>query len=118
MPIVNISSLPPPDSKAIPRMIADVQRAGAQALNCELSNIWVMFQPVQPGQYLKDGDPTPPPVVIVKAQSGRTHQQKEAFVGAIAVVIAEGLSVPSKKVWIHYQEMAPQDVWFEGRWAG
>ncbi len=35
MPIVSISSLPPTDLSAIPRMIADVQRFGAKALQCE-----------------------------------------------------------------------------------
>lgn len=125
MPLVTINSLPPTDSEAVPRMIADVRDSGAKALGCPASNIWVIFQPVPPGYYAQDGGPasvpqkkTHPPVVVVRAQAGRSSIARKAFVTAIAAAVGKGLSVPITNVWIHYQEMQPQDVWFEGRFAG
>ena len=73
MPIVSIDALPPHDSGAIPQMMVAIQNAGAKALNCEPNNIWVMFRPTQHGHYLRDNDPFPP-VVTVRAQSGRTAE--------------------------------------------
>ena len=125
MPLVTILSLPPADSGVISRMIADVRDTGAHTLRCPPSNIWVIFQPVLPGYYVQGSESaalpqekTHPPVVVIRAQTGRSPEEREAFVIAVADAVGRGLSVPSKNVWIHYQEMKPQDVWFEGRWAG
>jgi phenylpyruvate tautomerase PptA (4-oxalocrotonate tautomerase family) len=106
-------------------MLPEVRDAGAAALRCSPDNIWVMFLAVRPGCYLQGEEPaalpqasTHPPVVIAKAQSGRSPEQRTAFVTAVAAAVGRGLSVPPENIWIHYQEMRPEDVWFQGRWAG
>ena len=116
MPILTINSLPPSDAALIARMLAEVREAGARALDCPPANIWVIFQPVPPESYLVGTES--PPVVIIKAQAGRSMQQRDAFVKAVSDAVAKGLSVAAGEVWIHYQEMSPADVWFGGRWAG
>ncbi|MGZ3686892.1 MAG: tautomerase family protein [Bdellovibrionota bacterium] len=114
MPIVTINAVPPSEPRFISKMISDVRDRGAEALQCPVSNIWVVFQPLAPQ--------TPanahPPFVIILAQSGRTKEVREALVSSVAEAVGTGLGVSSTKVWIHYQEMNPQDVWFEGRWSG
>jgi phenylpyruvate tautomerase PptA (4-oxalocrotonate tautomerase family) len=112
MPIVTIHALPPSGPDAIAQIISDIRDSGARALRCSPDNIWVMFQPTLPQE---QGHP---PVVEVRAQSGRTPEQREAFVKAVAESVALGLRVSLERVWIHYLEMRPQDVWFEGRWSG
>ena len=116
MPIINIKSFPPSDSTAITRMITDVQSVGAKALKCAPSNVWVMFQPLLPDHYVQSEKY--PPVVVIRAQAGRTPTEKSQFVAAVANAVSQGLSVAAEDVWIHYQEMRPEDVWFEGHWAG
>jgi phenylpyruvate tautomerase PptA (4-oxalocrotonate tautomerase family) len=124
MPLLIIHSLAPADPTAIPRMIADVRDVGARALDCATSNIWVMFHAVPPGYYVQ-GDiaadtpqqSTHPPVVIARAQVGRTLAEREAFVSAVAAAVGRGLSVPAENVWIYYDEMRSEDVWFGGAWA-
>ena len=126
MPLLSIHSLAPADPTAISRMLVDVRDAGARALSCPPSNIWVMFHAVPPGCYLQGvGEPaalpqddTHPPVVIARAQIGRSPAERDAFVAAIAEAVGRGLSVPPGNVWIHYQEMRSEDVWFNGHWSG
>ena len=55
MPLVMIHAFAPADPDAVPRMIVDVRDAGAAALQCPRSNIWVMFQAVPPGWYVQGG---------------------------------------------------------------
>jgi len=124
MPIIFIKSLPPANLGTIPEMISEIRASGAKALRCPESNVWVVFQPVQPAYYVQADDPaiypndkTHPPLILVKAQSGRSMADKEAFVRAVATAVAHGLSISSKNVWIHYEEMQPQDIWFDGRWT-
>lgn len=125
MPIVMIHSLPPADSTTIPRMLADIRDSGAQALRCPTNNIWVMFQELPASHYLQGDVPAQhpqekshPPVVIIKANAGRSLEDRKAFVEEVAAAVGRGMSVSSKQVWIHYQEMRLQDVWFNGDWAG
>jgi phenylpyruvate tautomerase PptA (4-oxalocrotonate tautomerase family) len=127
VPLIIIHSLHPneTDATAIPRMITDVRDAGARALGCPVANIWVMFHALPPGHYLQ-GDAAPatvpdatthPPCVIVRAQVGRTPRERDAFVAAVAAAVGRGLAVPAEHVWIYYDEMRSEDVWFNGRWS-
>ena len=122
MPIVNISSLPPTDASVIPKMLESVRDAGALALQTTQDNIWVVFTPLQ--HYLR-GDhsavtppkETPPPIVIIKAQSGRSPQARTSFAKAVSAEVGRSLLVSPGRVWIQYQEMNPKDVWFNGHWS-
>lgn len=125
MPLLIIHSLAPSDPAALPRMLADVRDSGSKALGCAPSNIWVMFHVVPPGAYLQ-GDGVPalapqpdshPPVVIARAQVGRTPAEKTAFIAAVTAAVGRGLSVPMENVWVYYEEMRSEDVWFGGRWS-
>lgn len=125
MPLLIIHSLPPADPQAIPRMLVDLRDSGARALGCPPTNIWVMFHAVPPGCYLQGDQPAQlpqasshPPVVILRVQQGRTAQEREALVRAVAAAVGRGLSVPPENVWIYYDEMRSADVWFGGRFSG
>jgi len=119
MPLITIqtSRLVAPD--VVQEMLLRVRNGGAEALKCERSNIWVLFDPVQKQYYLQGSDEEllspdhfSPPVVIIRAQAGRSRVEKESLVRAVAREVSKALSVPFDKVWIHYQEMDPRDVWF------
>ena len=122
MPLITIFS-PAERSDGIRDIIEDVRKRGADALECPPSNVWVIFSPVLANHYVQDGEEgksglVKSPIVIVRAQKGRTAKQKDAFVVAITSAIAKGLSVPTERVWVHYQEMEPKEVWFGNQWAG
>ena len=124
MPLVVVHSLPPANPEALPRMLADIRDSGARALRCPIDNVWVIFHAVPPGCYLQGESPantpqarTHPPAVIVKLQAGRTREEIDAFVTAVASAVAQGFAVPVDNIWIHYDEMCPQDVWFRNRWS-
>ena len=126
MPLIMIHAFAPADATVIPRMIIDVRDAGAAAFACERSNIWVLFSAIAPGSYVQgEGAPgtaheaaSHPPVVIVKAQAGRSDAERERLVKAVSDVVGRALGIPAENVWIQYEVMRPQDVWFGGRWAG
>jgi len=113
MPIVNIRSLPPKDLNIVPAMMAEIRDEGAKALGCETSNVWVTFESL--AAYLPEN--SHPPIVTIKAQAGRTMEQRTKFVSAVANGVAHGLSIPAKNVWIHYEEMSPEDIWFNKSWG-
>lgn len=124
MPLVTICSLAPSDPEAIRRMVIDVRDAGSEALKCSPDNIWVMFHTVPPGYYVQGLAPATepqaeshPPTVIVRAQVGRTHAERTDLVAAVATAVGKGLSIPAENVWVHYQEMRSEDVWFKGHWS-
>jgi phenylpyruvate tautomerase PptA (4-oxalocrotonate tautomerase family) len=125
MPLITIQSSPVPsssgDPQVISKMLAEIRTSGAEALKCPRSNIWVMFESVP--NYLQGEDAellrpdhVPPPIVVIRAQMGRSRDEKEALVRVVAQEVSKGLSVPIERVWIHYQEMDPKDVWFKGKW--
>lgn len=125
MPLLIIHSLPPADPSAVAPMLVDIRDSGARALRCSTDNVWVMFHALPPGCYLQGEaladtprERTHPPVVLAKMQAGRTREEIDAFVSAVAAAVARGLSVPSENVWVHYDEMRSEDVWFGGRWSG
>ena len=125
MPLITIHALPLADPSAVPAMLAAVRDAGAAALRCSPNNIWVMFHVAPPGCYLQGPasvtTPQPdshPPAIIIRAQTGRTRAEREALTIATAEAVARAYGIPATNVWIHYQEMRPDDVWFGGRWAG
>ena len=120
MPIVTIEAVNIKDESAVRPMLSEIQRIGARALNCSESNIWVVFKPLEPDFYIQaPGEIWNEQAVMVtiKAQTGRTKDAKNAFVKGIAEAIATTLFISSKKVWIYYQEMNPQDIWFDDRWT-
>ena len=86
-------------------MFAEIKEAGARALACEPSNIWVQFQPI--------AQSVPDSIVIVRAKTGRTREQRTAFAAAVSEVVNRTLSL---EVWLDYQEMNPEDVWSNGKW--
>lgn len=125
MPLITIHALPLADPSAIPAMLAAVRDAGAAALGSSPNNIWVMFHVAPPGCYLQGPaialtpqSDSHPPAVIIRAQTGRTRAEREALTIATAEAVARAYAIPATNVWIHYQEMRPDDVWFGGRWAG
>ncbi|MBI3558246.1 MAG: hypothetical protein HY074_18420 [Deltaproteobacteria bacterium] len=111
MPIITVKASAPAAPARITQLLAAVQEAGARALSCPSSNIWVEFEAV----YHATAHPV---VVLARAQAGRSDMQKEAFVRAVAAAVAHALLVTPEQVWVHYGELRPQDVWFGGRWAG
>ena len=129
MPIVMVHAFAPADPSVVPRMLVEVRDAGARAFACAASNIWVMFLPLAPGAYVQGevhtempatherGGPRPP-VVVIKAQLGRSDAERERLVRAISEVVGRALGVNDDDVWIHYESMRPQDVWYGSRWAG
>lgn len=124
MPIIIINSLAPNNPSIIKQMNLEVRELGAKALRTPKNNVWVIFQPLMPDFYLYGEEPTTssgkiihPVIVIIKAQSGRTQNIRDAFIKIITESIARSFSIPTHNVWVHYQEMKPQDVWFEGHWA-
>ena len=105
-------------------MLIDIRDSGARALSCSPDNVWVMFHALPPGCYVQGTAPadtprekTHPPVVIAKLQKGRKREELDAFVAAVATAVGRGLSVPSDNVWVQYEEMRSEDVWFRGHWS-
>ena len=124
MPLIIIHSLPPSDPEVVSQMLTEVRDSGARAFDCSPNNIWVMFNAIPVGSYVQGLVPASapcatshPPCVIIRVQSGRGPREREALVKATATVIGQRLSVPADNVWIHSQEMRPEDVWFQGRWS-
>jgi phenylpyruvate tautomerase PptA (4-oxalocrotonate tautomerase family) len=119
MPLVMIYSPTPADSKLIKNLISNVQTEGAKALGCDSSNVWVLFQNVSSDSYIQGSDPSDnSPLIIIKAQTGRSKEIRTALAAAVTAVVGRALDVSPRKIWVQYQEMNPQDVWFEGHWAG
>jgi phenylpyruvate tautomerase PptA (4-oxalocrotonate tautomerase family) len=131
MPLITIQSSSlfssllsgPIGQQVITDMLSDIRISGAEALKCSRSNIWVMFESVPKQNYLQgedsellSSDHMPPPIVVIRAQAGRSREEKESLVRAVAQEVSKALSVPFEKVWIHYQELDPRDVWFKGKW--
>ena len=46
---------------------------------------------------------------------GRGIEISQANVNAC---VARGLAVDPQRVWMHYQEMNPRHVWWQGKWSG
>ena len=113
MPIVMIHAHPPKEKASLKAILTEIQEEGAKALHTTVDNIWPAFFPFQPGHYPENLSP----FVIVKAHRGRTPQMKEEFMRVISKATARGLSLPSEKIWIHYQETEPKDVWFQDHWG-
>ena len=125
MPIVEIRSLPPKDPTKIPEMLKRCAVDGARAFAIPESKVWALFEEVRPGWYVEGsaeaphpGDSTHPPLVLVRALSGRDMHKKTSFMKAICKAIGEGLSIPPSNVWIHLIEMEKSHVWHDGAFAG
>jgi phenylpyruvate tautomerase PptA (4-oxalocrotonate tautomerase family) len=107
MPIVFIKSAK--SVTRVPELLEDVRNSAAAALGCEPSNVWPVLEPVAPGPF--------PPIVLIKANVGRTIEQRRHFASAVADAVGRGLGVPADEVWIHYEEMQPRDIWHKGNWS-
>ena len=113
MPIVTVEALEPSHPNSISDMIKEIRNFGAEALQSKPDNIWVIFHSLNPSHAAYPH----PPVVIVKAQSGRTKEQRTAFVKIISEAVGKALSQSSENIWVHFQEMSPQDIWFSDHWT-
>ena len=118
MPLINISTSQFINSNQISKMISDIREKSSEAFQCSIDNIWVIYQPLHVGNYVqrKDGLKNSP-IVTIKAQSGRSYEQKNALAKALTDIISSRLEVPTENIWIHYEEMKPQDVWFNNQWS-
>jgi phenylpyruvate tautomerase PptA (4-oxalocrotonate tautomerase family) len=117
MPIVQIYSEPPQQPDIVPKLIDHVRDFGAKALKCDPNNVWVIFSEVKSGHALRDTQGNFTPIVMIKANHGRTITEKENFVRAIALAISEALLIPTEQIWIHYQEINHADIWHKDQWA-
>ncbi len=116
MPLITVQFTPAPAHESrvmqeIPLLISEIRERGALAFGGAPDNIWVIFESVPLALTSLTGD-SRFPVVIVRAQAGRTRAQKNELARVIAETLGRGLGMSPKQVWIHYQEMDPQDVWF------
>ena len=50
------------------------------------------------------------------ANAGRSQEQKDLFCQSIAEVVAQELFTSPNQIWIYYQEINPQNIWFGGTW--
>jgi phenylpyruvate tautomerase PptA (4-oxalocrotonate tautomerase family) len=116
MPIVFIHAEMPKESATISHLIENVRSAGASALGCDPSNIWVVFQKITSGFALRETADHFQPVVQILANRGRTLPAKEQFAQAIGQAVSDTLMVPINDLWLHYQEMNPEDIWNKDRW--
>jgi phenylpyruvate tautomerase PptA (4-oxalocrotonate tautomerase family) len=118
MPWVDIRVQGPVDPEVVADLIEGTRERGAAAMGSGIENIWVTFQAL-PERYLARGGPgeSRGPIVVIRANAGRPRAAKTALAQAVAGAIAERLRVPADRVWIHYQEMSPADVWTGGGWA-
>lgn len=120
MPIITVQAIAPSDPGRVAGLIEDVRLASAQALKCPSSNVWVIFQALDPGHYQRSSDvtvpssmPTPhPPIVWISANEGRALIEREALVSAISEAVGRGLTIPAENVWVHYQEIKRCSVTF------
>jgi phenylpyruvate tautomerase PptA (4-oxalocrotonate tautomerase family) len=92
-------------SEIIPPMLAEIRKEGTRALSCSPSNIWVVFSPVALDHYIQDEEEGKSnlgksPIVIVRAQTGRSLKQKEDFMVAITCAVAKAFAIPAERVWI------------------
>src|ERR1044072_5920843 len=104
MPIVHVrsKSIPIPSAN---QLVADVREAGAKALKCDPSSIWVVYEAFPETVLLGNGQTEYLTIVTVKAQAGRSSEMRTAFVSAIANTVGKIMKIPPGEVWIQYQEM-------------
>lgn len=124
MPLAIVRSLPPLNRAVIPRMLEKITTVGARNIGCDPDQFWAIFQEIHPGEYFEGdlasdepGVGTHPPLVTIQAQSGRTPEQRLALCRSVSMIVGEALGIPSQNVWIHWQEMAPTDVFVGGKFS-
>lgn len=125
MPLITLQTVVPDEPSVIDHLMVELREAGARALGCPPSNIWVQVVELRASRYLQgtagsvhEQETLPPPVVILRAQEGRTQAERTALCHAITCAVAERLLVPRERVWVYYESMRPSDVWFEQKWSG
>ena len=106
MPIITIHAKAP-----ISKILnVEIQEAAAKAMEDSPENFWVSSVEL-------DADWSHPPYITVLAKRGRTEKTKRRFVEAVAEAAAKRLGTKPENIWIHYQELNLNEVWFYGRWA-
>lgn len=117
MPIIKIFSQAPNEAREVKGLITEVQRKAAEALGDPIENVWVVFCPLQNDLFV--GAPiegslleTPQfvPFVEIRAKQGRSSVDRQKLTSSIAQVISNYLAISAERIWIHYQEMNPQDI--------
>ena len=118
MPIIEIRALPPRDPSRIPGMLREAAVSGAKAFNVPEAKVWATFEEIRAGWMAEGGASadhpgreTHPPLVLVRALSGRTLEMKKAFLAAVCDAIGRGFEIPATHVWCHYVEMEKPEVW-------
>ena len=118
MPIIHIHATQTPDSAQLSKIILKIRLKSSEALQCSIDNIWVIFQNHSQDHYVQFDQAPSNPLVIIQANEGRSLEMRTRFVEAVTHVISEGLSISKDSIWIHYQEMKPQNIWYQGKWTG
>lgn len=125
MPIVEIRGLPPRDPSRIPAMLREAAVEGAKAFGIPEHKVWATYEEIRPNWLAEGGksaehpgEATHPPLVLVRALSGRTKEMKHAFLTAVCTAIGRGLGIPSTNVWVQFVEMEKSEVWHNGTFYG
>lgn len=124
MPLAIVHSLPPPNRAVIPRMLEKIATIGARNVGCDPDQFWAVFHEIRPGEYFEGDLPsdepgagTHPPIVVIKAQAGRSQEVRLAVCRSISMIVGEALGIPSQNVWIHWQEIQSADVFIGGKFS-
>lgn len=122
MPMITVHSLPVKDPSTITPMLREICTAGGRALGRPARALRAFYVEIDPGHYVEGEAETPdhtshPPVVFVRLLKGRTQDLKQAFAEAITTAVSRATGVPHENVWIHFQDMEPDDLWRERRFG-
>ena len=117
MPIVQIYTNTLSKSDIAPNLIEEIRIKGSKALKCELSNVWVLIHQLPTGSMMRETKEVTSPVVFIRANKGRSQEDKMKFVQAISQALSDTLQVSAQDIWIHYQEMNPEDIWHRENWT-
>ena len=64
------------------------------------------------------GIETHPPLVLVRAITGRTPEMKSAFLKAVCEAIGRGFEIPPTNVWVQFVEMEKPEIWHQQKVFG
>ncbi len=116
MPVVTIQALPPSDPTQIGTLLAGVSSELTTALSTVPSNVWVNFTPMAA---VSEGDGTAEntdyhPIVTVLANP-RPEESVQQGLQAVAKAVAAGLKVKLESVWVHWVDLTPGRVFWDGK---
>lgn len=116
MPVIEIQALvaAPPD---VPALVASTAQALAEALDIDVRRCWVTFREIASGTYYEGGKlrtaadaAEVAPLVTIVTAAGRTAEQKERALRAVAAAVGAGLGADPGNVFVEYREMPPGHV--------